>query len=167
MWKAVVDRHFTPDNFKQNMTNLISDHINITYRINVGGQVQVVENTRENTILKTAFQSKEAFGYLVGNNPAPSNFASIAPSIVAYNHGIPADGATLKIQDKVADVLNQAAAQGQQVTIDQNLDPSSYTTYNDPIDLNSNGLANKIKAMRDKTTQPQHVKPHKSFAGMF
>lgn len=166
MWKAVVDRHFAPESAKEGMTNLISDHINITYKVNVGGQTQVVENTRLDTILKTAFQSKEAFGYLVGNNPAPSNFAQIAPSVVAFNNGIPQDGTTVKVQDKLADVLSQAATQGKTVTIDQNLDSSSFTTYNDPIDFNQNGLADKIKAMRDNNVK-KPAPAHKSFAGMF
>lgn len=167
MWRGVIDRHFATDpTIKEGLTHFIADHMNVTYRVNVGGQTQVVENTRENAILKTAFQSKEAFGYLVGNNPAPSNFAQVAPEIVSYNGGLPQDGSTIKIQDKLADVLTQAAAEGKKVSIDQNLDQSSYHVNSDPMELPS-GLPEKIKAFRDKQQATAKVAAKKSFAGMW
>jgi hypothetical protein len=167
MWSGVVNRHLATDpTIKEGLTHFIADHMNVTYRVNVGGQIQVVENTRENAILKTAFQSKEAFGYLVGNNPAPSNFAQIAPEIVSYNNDLPKDGSTVKIEDKLADVLTQAAEQGKTVKIEQNLDQSSYRVSSDPLDLPS-GLADKIKTLRDKQNTNKPAPARKSFAGMF
>lgn len=69
------------DNKTEDMKKKVAD--GFTYKYKMNGEVK--QDTRAEVIVSSMFADKEAFGYLVGKNVAPRNFASLSSSINKSN----------------------------------------------------------------------------------